>query len=92
MASFPLETKHFFVGNFKERDFFASNVIGMISGRDPKLKDSYIIVSAHYDHLGIGEAIRGDLIYNDVLDNAMGCASLLEIARVFSQYKVFIYL
>jgi Zn-dependent M28 family amino/carboxypeptidase len=40
------------------------------------------VVSAHYDHLGVGPEIRGDAIYNGVIDNAIGCAGLLELARV----------
>lgn len=89
IKSFPLKCSLSFKGEFKERDFVASNIVGIIEGSDPQLKDSYIIVSAHYDHLGIGPAIRGDSIYNGVYDNAMGVAALLEIAKLFSkeEYK-----
>ncbi|MCK9280001.1 MAG: M28 family peptidase [Melioribacteraceae bacterium] len=89
MKSFPLKSSLSFRGEFKERDFVASNIAGMIPGSDSKLKDSYIIVSAHYDHLGIGPSIRGDSIYNGVYDNAMGVSALIEIARTFSkdEYK-----
>ncbi len=89
IKSFPLKCSLSFKGEFKERDFVASNIVGIIEGSDSQLKDSYIIVSAHYDHLGIGPAIRGDSIYNGVYDNAMGVAALLEIAKLFSkeEYK-----
>ncbi|MFA7288019.1 MAG: M28 family peptidase [Melioribacteraceae bacterium] len=89
MKSFPLKSSLSFKGEFKERDFVASNIAGMIPGSDPELKESYIIVSAHYDHLGIGTVIRGDSIYNGVYDNAMGVSALLEIAKLFSkdEYK-----
>jgi len=81
MKSFALESKLSFKGTFRERDFLSANVIGMIPGSDSKQMDSYLIVSAHYDHLGIGPAIDGDSIYNGVLDNAIGTAVMLEIAR-----------
>ncbi|HSP88811.1 MAG TPA: M28 family peptidase, partial [Ignavibacteriaceae bacterium] len=54
---------------------------------DPELKDSYIIISAHYDHLGIGNPVDGDSVYNGVFDNAAGVSALLEIARIFSSEK-----
>src|SRR5690606_29904518 len=48
-----------------------------------KRPDEVIIYSAHWDHLGIGEAIQGDSIYNGAIDNATGTAALLEMAKVF---------
>ena len=88
LTSFPLRSKLSFIGNFIERDFISQNVIGMIEGSDSDLKDSYLIVSAHYDHLGIGPIVKGDSIYNGVLDNAIGVSAVLEIARLLSQYKI----
>jgi hypothetical protein len=82
IRSFPLRTKISFQGEFRQREFVSSNVVGMLEGIDPKLKDSYLIISSHYDHLGRGPAIRGDAIYNGVIDNASGVAAVLEIARV----------
>ncbi len=87
MLSFPLNTELSFKGIFKERDFVSPNIIGMIEGSDPKLRDSYLIITAHYDHLGIGPAIKGDSIYNGVFDNAIGVAAVLELARVYSKMK-----
>ncbi len=63
----------------------ASNVVGILPGSDPKLKDEYVIFSAHLDHLGIGRAVNGDTIYNGAMDNASGVASVLEVARLFKQ-------
>jgi hypothetical protein len=83
--SFPLSASIAFRGDFLERDFSAKNVVGMIEGSDLKRKNSYIIISAHFDHLGFGPAVLGDSIYNGVMDNASGCAALLEIARSISQ-------
>ena len=59
-------------------------MVGLIEGSDPALNDSYVIVSAHYDHLGIGPDVGGDSIYNGVVDNALGVAGVLEIARVLN--------
>ncbi len=85
MHSFELKSKISFSGHFKERDFVSSNVIGMIQGSDPYLRDEYVLVTAHYDHLGIADPVQGDSIYNGVMDNAIGCAALVELARAFSQ-------
>src|SRR5213080_1083960 len=63
----------------------APNVVAMLPGRDPKLRDEYVVFSAHWDHFGIGAADKkGDTIYNGALDNATGVASVLEIAHVLS--------
>jgi len=84
LASFPLPSALSFVGAFEERDFLSSNLAGLVRGRDPKLADSYVLVAAHYDHLGVGPAEAGDAIYNGVVDNAIGVAGLLELARVIA--------
>jgi Zn-dependent M28 family amino/carboxypeptidase len=78
-----------FNGDFDERDFIGKNIIGMIEGKDKNLKDSYLLISAHYDHLGIGPPVKGDSIYNGVMDNSLGVAALLEISRLYtkSQYR-----
>ena len=83
MRSFPLQLRARFRGDFKERDFVAQNVIGLLEGSDPLLRDEYVVVSAHYDHLGVGMPIAGDSIYNGVVDNAVGVGAVLELARVF---------
>jgi Zn-dependent M28 family amino/carboxypeptidase len=61
------------------------NVAAILPGSDPALKNEYVVFSAHLDHLGIGEAIKGDVIYNGALDNASGTSAMLEIARAFSE-------
>jgi hypothetical protein len=88
IISFPLKTSLTFNGEFKERDFVSPNIAGIIEGSDPELKNTYIIISAHYDHLGIGPADKGDSIYNGVFDNAIGSAALLELAKAFSSLPV----
>ena len=88
ISSFELNLKISFNGVFEERDFIGRNVVGMIKGRNHEIEDTYIIISAHYDHLGIGPSVNGDSIYNGVLDNALGVAALLEIGRSFSALNV----
>ena len=63
----------------------SENVIGVIRGSDPALRDQYVAFSAHWDHFGIGPAVNGDSIYNGAMDNASGTADLLAIARVAAQ-------
>ncbi|HET7107528.1 MAG TPA: M28 family metallopeptidase [Candidatus Acidoferrum sp.] len=69
----------------KLEDVSSHNVVARLEGSDPALKNEYLVYSAHLDHLGIGEAVKGDTIYNGALDNASGCAILLEVARAFAQ-------
>ncbi len=64
------------------------NVVGILPGSDPLLKDEYVVISAHLDHVGVGQAINGDNIYNGAMDNASGVASLLEIARAMRESKM----
>jgi Zn-dependent M28 family amino/carboxypeptidase len=56
-------------------------VVGVIYGSDKRLRREYVVLSAHLDHLGISRPVDGDSIYNGAMDNASGCATLLEIAR-----------
>ena len=85
MQSFQMNCGISFKGEFRERDFTSSNIVGMVKGSDSEMKDSYLIISAHYDHLGIGIPVGGDSIYNGVFDNASGVSALLELARIFSE-------
>lgn len=62
----------------------SNNVVGIVEGSDPKLKDEAVIFTAHWDHLGVGRAVLGDAIYNGAADNATGCALILELARAWS--------
>ncbi|WHU01291.1 M28 family metallopeptidase [Sphingomonas sp. NIBR02145] len=59
------------------------NVVGMIPGSDPALKGEYVVLSAHLDHVGVGDAVNGDRIYNGAMDNAVGVSTMLEVARKF---------
>ncbi|MBT8479051.1 MAG: M20/M25/M40 family metallo-hydrolase, partial [Gemmatimonadetes bacterium] len=60
------------------------NVVGLLRGSDPELADTYIVLTAHFDHVGIGEPnAEGDSIYNGADDDASGTAVLLEVAQAF---------
>jgi hypothetical protein len=72
----------------KHADIETYNVIGMIPGWDPVLKNEYVVHTAHLDHIGIGKPVNGDSIYNGAHDNASGVASLLEIAKLYKKTGV----
>jgi len=63
----------------------SKNVMGVLKGSDPVLGRQFIVISAHLDHLGIGEPVNGDKIYNGAMDDASGIASLIEIARAMKE-------
>lgn len=62
----------------------AYNVVGMLKGKDPVLKDEVVLVGAHYDHIGAIGAKEGDSIANGANDNASGTSTVLELARYFA--------
>lgn len=62
------------------------NVLGWIEGTDPKLKNEFVALTAHYDHVGIGRKVNNDSIYNGTRDNAIGTAAVLQAARYFAIY------
>jgi hypothetical protein len=64
------------------------NVLAALPGSDPRLKDQYVVLSAHLDHLGVGTPVDGDSIYNGAYDNASGIAVLLEVAQALSRLPV----
>jgi peptidase M28-like protein len=66
----------------------SQNVAAILPGSDPQLKNEYVVFTAHLDHLGIGEPVKGDSIYNGAADNASGTAALLEMARAFSELPI----
>ena len=68
----------------KIRPFVSQNVIALLPGADPRMKEQAVLYSAHYDHLGIHPEQAGDNIYNGAVDNATGCGALLEIARAYA--------
>ena len=67
------------------RSFKSHNVVGKIDGSDSKLKDEWIVYTAHWDHLGLHAELQGDQIFNGALDNASGVASVIELARAHAK-------
>lgn len=74
------------VQGIKKSKVVSQNVVGMVEGTDPKLKDEFVIYSAHYDHVGIGKAIDNDSIYNGARDNAVGTVTVLSAAQNIAKY------
>ncbi len=69
------------------RNIDSANVLGLLQGSDPKLKDDYVVFMAHHDHLGLAASRneKGDMIYNGAIDNASGVATMLSIAQTFAR-------
>src|ERR1041385_4444047 len=67
------------------RTFKSHNVVGKLEGSDPKLKDEYVIFSAHWDHLGKHPELSGDQIFNGAVDNASGVAAVISLGRAFTK-------
>jgi Zn-dependent M28 family amino/carboxypeptidase len=86
--SFPLNTTASMKVTTTVSDIQGSNLIGIIPGSDPVLKNEYVVYAAHLDHFGIGAPLKGDSIYNGAHDNASGVSLLLEIAQAFRNLPV----
>ena len=80
----PLRAKASFAATNTTREIRSKNVIAKIEGSDPRLRDEYIVYTAHWDHLGRDAAAKGDQIFNGAYDNASGTAMILEAAEVFA--------
>jgi Zn-dependent M28 family amino/carboxypeptidase len=68
-----------------ERTIKLRNVAGLLPGSEPKLKETYVLVTAHYDHLGTSPALPGDQIYNGANDDGSGTASVIELAAALTK-------
>ena len=84
----PLSLRAKLAINNKLRTVDSQNVVAKLVGSDAKLKNEYVIYSAHWDHFGIGPEVKGDKIYNGAVDNASGTATLLEMAKAYKQLSV----
>ena len=81
---FPLTQTVAFERESASRRFTSPNVIAMLPGSDPALKNEYVLLMGHLDHDGIDEKLEGDKIYNGAMDNAAGVATMLEAARALA--------
>ena len=73
--------------NFEVNGKPAFNIVGLVEGKDPILKNEYVILGAHYDHIGEGKEVNGDKIANGANDNAAGTAAVMAMAKYFSRLK-----
>jgi len=81
LPRFPLLVSISATAHTVTKDVQSTNIVAQIEGTDHKLKAEYVVLSAHIDHVGIGEPINGDRIYNGAMDNGSGSALLLDVAR-----------
>lgn len=86
-APVPLGATASFDVKLAMRDVASRNVIAKLPGSDPQLASEYVIYSAHWDHFGRDPKREGDQIFNGAIDDASGCAEVLEIARAFTRLK-----
>ncbi|MBO3117302.1 M20/M25/M40 family metallo-hydrolase [Winogradskyella sp. DF17] len=73
--------------SFNFNSIVGYNIVGLIEGNDPKLKNEYIILGGHYDHIGQGTEVNGDTIANGANDDASGTVAAMELGRYFAQSK-----
>lgn len=73
--------------NFSIGDMEAYNVVGYLEGKDEKLKNEFILIGAHYDHIGTAKDVNGDTIANGANDNAAGTSGVLALAKYFGEQK-----
>ncbi|MGI8509095.1 MAG: M28 family peptidase [Gemmatimonadaceae bacterium] len=88
LPTVPLEPKLRASLEIQVKPVNSPNVVGILRGTDPALRDQYLAVSAHLDHLGFGRPVSGDSLYNGAMDNASGVATLLETAKAFHDRNV----
>jgi len=80
LPRFPLGVSLKAHASIKTTPVESTNIIGKLLGHDAMLKNEYVVISAHIDHIGIGEPVNADRIYNGAMDNASGVAVLLDLA------------
>ena len=73
--------------SFNLNDLVGYNIVGVIEGNDPELKNEYIILGGHYDHIGQGKEVAGDTIANGANDDASGTVAAMEFGRYFARSK-----
>ena len=88
LPHFPLPARIRAHVAFTQSQTSSRNTVALREGSDPKLKNEYIVMSAHLDHLGVGRPINGDAIYNGAMDDASGVASIIDIANMLHDQNV----
>jgi Zn-dependent M28 family amino/carboxypeptidase len=87
LPHFPLAVKIRARLGMTRSEVKSENIVGVLPGSDAELKSENVVISAHLDHVGIGEPMHGDRIYNGAMDDASGDASLIEIAKAMKDSK-----
>ena len=85
LPKFPLNGVLRAKATLKRESLEAPNVVGVLPGSDDRLRNEYVVMSAHLDHTGIGRAVNEDAVYNGAMDDASGIASILEVARILKE-------
>ncbi len=86
LPHFPLTVSIQAKAKLKKKVMESANIVASLAGNEPHLKNEYVVLSAHIDHVGIGEPINGDRIYNGAMDNASGVAVLLDVAASLKKH------
>ena len=86
-ASFDLGLEGRLTARYHHDAFESDNVVARLPGADPELEGEHLVLTAHLDHLGIGDVVAGDSIYNGTLDNASGSSALLTLASVLTRME-----
>ena len=84
-APFALGTTASFEIDVDTETVWTQNVVGIVEGTDADLKDEYVALGAHYDHVGIGNPVDGDAIYNGADDDGSGTTAMLAMAEAFAK-------
>jgi len=86
LPHFPLTAAIRTRAHVQSRNLESDNIVAVLPGSDPLLKKQYVVLSAHIDHIGIGEPINGDRIYNGAMDNGSGSALVLDMAASLKEH------
>jgi Peptidase family M28 len=84
LPHFPLAVRLRATTRMQQRALTSQNVAGILPGSDPRLREEYVVLTAHMDHVGVGRVVNGDSIYNGAMDNASGTALLMDVARTLA--------
>jgi Peptidase family M28 len=85
LPHFNLNAKLKAVVALKRAELVSENVVGLLEGSDPRLKNEFVVFTAHLDHLGVGKPIKDDAINNGAMDNASGVAAMLDVAAILKE-------
>ena len=88
LARFPLNASFKGTTKLLKTPVESANLVAKLEGSDPKMRGQYVVLSAHLDHVGIGEPVNGDRIYNGAMDNSSGSSALIDIASAINKAGV----